>query len=114
MGPYLPNTAQSLANLALFYTNQGKFEQAELLYQRALAIREKRLGPDHPGTASSLNSLALLYDNQGKYEQAEPLYQRALAICEKTLGPDHPNTAIVRENYTDLLEKIHNKLEQRS
>ncbi len=57
-----------------------KYEQAEPLYQRALAIAEQQLGAEHPDTAISLNNLAALYHEQGKYEQAEPLYQRALAI----------------------------------
>jgi len=90
LGPEHPDTAQSLNNLAELYRAQGKYEQAEPLYQRALAIREKQLGPEHPYTATSLNNLAGLYRAQGKYEQAEPLYQRALAIREKQLGPEHP------------------------
>ena len=77
----------------MLYDNQGKYSDAEPLYQRALVIKEKALGPDHPDTALSLNNLASLYDNQGKYSDAEPLYQRALVIREKALGPDHPGTA---------------------
>ena len=45
----------------------GQVRQAEPLYQRALAIREKALGPEHPDTATSLNNLADLYRDQGKY-----------------------------------------------
>ena len=73
LGPTHPQTATNLNNLANLYYNQGKYEQAEPLYQQALSIYEEQLGPTHPRTASSLNSLALLYWNQGKYEQAEPL-----------------------------------------
>ena len=62
----------------LYY--QGRYEEAEPLYKRALEIRERVLGPDHPDTATSLNNLAILYDNQGRYEEAEPLYKRALEI----------------------------------
>jgi tetratricopeptide (TPR) repeat protein len=42
--------AQSLNNLAGLYDSQGKYAEAEPLYQRALAISEKALGPDHPHT----------------------------------------------------------------
>lgn len=73
LGPNHPNTATSLNNLALLYHTQGKYTQAEPLYQRALAICEHELGPNHPDTATSLNNLAALYRNQGKYTQAEPL-----------------------------------------
>ena len=106
LGAEHPDTAQSLNNLAALYWNQGKDEQAEPLYQRALAISERVLGAEHPDTATSLNNLAILYCNQGKDEQAELLYQRALAIRERVLGAEHPDTKRVRENYTDLLQKM--------
>ena len=109
LGAEHPDTASSLNNLAALYYKQGKDEQAEPLFQRALAIRERVLGAEHPDTASSLNNLAILYWNQGKDEQAEPLYQRALAISERVLGAEHPDTKRVRENYTDLLQKMNRR-----
>jgi Tfp pilus assembly protein PilF len=66
--------ACALNGLALLYTEQGKYAQAEPLYQRALQIREQQVGPDHPHVASALNNLALLSYKQRKYAQAEPLY----------------------------------------
>ncbi len=99
-----PRMATSLNNLAALYDTQGKYDQAEPLYRRSLAIREKALGPDHPDVATSLNNLAALYKTQGKYDQAEPLYKRSLAIKEKALGPDHPDVATVLENYAGLLK----------
>ena len=59
------------------YQNEGKYEEAEPLFQRALTIREKVLGPEHPHTAQSLNNLAILYYKQGKNVEAEPLFQQA-------------------------------------
>jgi tetratricopeptide (TPR) repeat protein len=109
LGPDHPNMAIRLHDLAVFYGKQGKYEQAEPLYQRALTIFERVLGPDHPDTARNLHDLAALYADQGKYEQAEPLYQRALEICERVLGLEHPNTIRVRDNYTELLQKMKQK-----
>lgn len=88
---------------------QGKYEQAEPLHERALAINESMLGAEHPVTVQSLNNLANLYAEQGKYEQAEPLYQRALAIRERVLGAEHPDTKRVRKNYNELLQKMKRK-----
>ena len=62
---------------------QGRYEDAEPLLKRSLAIREQALGPDHPDVAGSLNNLAVLYKAQGRYGEAEPLYERSLAISEK-------------------------------
>jgi tetratricopeptide (TPR) repeat protein len=90
---------------------QGKYEQAEPLYQRVLAIYEQQLGSQHPDTATSLNNLAELYYSQGKYEQAEPLYQRALLICEQRLGSQHPLTQLVRRNYARLLQEMEGRQE---
>ena len=90
--------------MALLYYSQGKYNEAELLYQQALALRQKLLGNDHPDVASSLNNLALLYYSQGKYKEAEPLYQQALNILEQRLGVDYPHTIIVRGN----LERLRN------
>ncbi|CAB1109604.1 unnamed protein product [Ectocarpus sp. CCAP 1310/34] len=39
---------------------QGKYDDAEQLYERSLAIREKVLGPEHPDVAQSLNNRELL------------------------------------------------------
>jgi tetratricopeptide (TPR) repeat protein len=84
------------AGLATF--TQGKYAEAEPLYQRALHIRGQQLGAEHPDVAFSLNGLANLYREQGKYVEAEPLYQRALRIREQQLGPEYPRVATALNN----------------
>ena len=74
-GPGHPLVTMILDHLALLYTSQGRYAEAEPLFKRALAIREKALGPDHPDVASCLNNLAILYKEQGRYAEAEPLLQ---------------------------------------
>ncbi len=85
-----------------YLDDRGHYEQAEPLYQRALATFERVLGPEHPSTLSTVNSLVNLYAEQGKYEQAEPLYQRALATFERVLGPEHPSTLSIVNNLANL------------
>jgi tetratricopeptide (TPR) repeat protein len=52
------NCAPTLNDLARVYLNQGKYSQAEGLFQRALAILEKALGAGHhPDVAQILNNL---------------------------------------------------------
>ena len=65
-------------NLALLYSEQGKYAEAEPLYKRALEIGKKTFGPDHPDVATSLNRLAILFVDQGEYAEVEPLYEQAL------------------------------------
>jgi hypothetical protein len=53
LGPDHPDTATSLNNLAIVLRDQEDLEGARALQERALAIREARLGPDHPSTVRS-------------------------------------------------------------
>jgi tetratricopeptide (TPR) repeat protein len=83
------NALNMIGNL---YLDRGKPKEAEEMYQRALADREKALGPDHPSTLDTVHNLGVLYVNQGKLIEAEEMHQRALAGKEKALGPDHLST----------------------
>ena len=94
----------SLSSLADLLHHQGKHEEAEPLFRRALKICEKVLSPEHPHTVTSLSSLAELLHHQGKHEEAELLFRRALEIHEKVLGPEHPDTATSLNYLAGLLE----------
>ena len=72
--------ALSLNDLAALYNAQGRYAEAEPLYKRALAIREKALGPAHPDVATSLENMAALYRNTGRENEAKELDKRAAAI----------------------------------
>jgi len=85
--------AGTLYNLAILRRQQGQFADAETLYRRALAIREREEGPNHPDVAATLNNLAALEAVQGRYDAAQPLLERALAIRQSALGPEHALTA---------------------
>jgi tetratricopeptide (TPR) repeat protein len=52
--------AHSLDGLANLYSKQGKYVEAEPLYQRALAIREQALGPEHSLTQKGGKNYAAL------------------------------------------------------
>jgi tetratricopeptide (TPR) repeat protein len=70
--------------------DQGKYEAAEEMHQRALELKERVLGPEHPSTLTSMYNLAGVLRDQGKYEAAEEMHRRALELCERVLGPEHP------------------------
>ncbi|MCH7807903.1 MAG: tetratricopeptide repeat protein, partial [Planctomycetes bacterium] len=72
--------ATSLNNLAGLHDTQGEYAQAEPLYKRALAIREKALGPHHPDVGGSLGNLAALYRATKRDDEAEALEKRAARI----------------------------------
>src|SRR5262249_30656096 len=68
--------ARILQKAADYLSQRAQYQQAKLLYERALYILEQTLETDHLEVADLLNGLANLYASQGEYEQAEALYQR--------------------------------------
>ena len=81
-----------LHNLGILYADQGRLAEAEAMYERALAGKEKALGAEHPSTLSTVGNLGILYTNQGRLAEAEAMYERALAGKEKALGAEHAST----------------------
>ena len=65
--------ARDATTLAYLYRKQGKYEQAEPLYQRALAIREQQLGPEHPSTQITQGNYASLLRAMGRDAEAVAL-----------------------------------------
>jgi tetratricopeptide (TPR) repeat protein len=63
------------------------------MHERALAIREKKLGADHTDVAASLVNLANVNRGLREYEKALVGLQRALAIYERAFGARHPLVA---------------------
>ena len=94
--------AQLDFELADVYYKQGRFQEAEALYEKSLRVREKILGEEHPQAAFVYNNLAVLYKEQGKYRQAEEFYRKSMRICEKALGEQHLYTAMAYNNLAEL------------
>lgn len=59
---------------------KGKNAQAEALYERSQAIREKLLGPEHPGVAESLHARAGLLVNQVGANRERDLHKLGTAV----------------------------------
>jgi tetratricopeptide (TPR) repeat protein len=90
--------ARLLAELADLYRVQARYEEAEPLYERAIALAGRSGAHPAPDLARALNGLALLHRAQGAYDRAEPLCREALAIAERTHGAEHPGTAAPLSN----------------
>ena len=93
---------EAFHGLGDLYSDQGKLQEAEEMYERALAGKEKALGLDHMSTLDTVNNLGNLYKDQGKLKEAEEMYQRALTGYEKALGPDHASTLNTVNNFGNL------------
>jgi S1-C subfamily serine protease/tetratricopeptide (TPR) repeat protein len=91
----------SLEGLGICYYKQSKLVQAESLFRRCIAIREKaQESPED--LAFDLNSLALVLQDLGKYAEAESAASRALKIMEKTSGANGVNAASVLDSLAGI------------
>ncbi|KAG7289879.1 hypothetical protein NEMBOFW57_006256 [Staphylotrichum longicolle] len=88
--------------LGALYADQGRLEEAEAMYNRALQGKEKALGRDHTSTLNTVNNLGALYADQGRLAEAEAMYNRALQGYEKALGRDHTSTLNTVNNLGNL------------
>ncbi|CAK0757736.1 exported hypothetical protein [Gammaproteobacteria bacterium] len=97
-------TFEELNVQAVQLYRQGKYVEAEPLFQRALTFREKTLDPADPGLWLPLNNLGMVYKAQERYSDAEKLFRRALAIREKSLGQENPELATSLNNLGSLFQ----------
>ncbi|KAI0471243.1 kinesin light chain [Xylaria cf. heliscus] len=84
--------------LGNLYSNQGKLDEAEAMYERALQGFEKAWGPKHVFTLDTVNNLGNFYSNQGKLGKAEAMYEQALQGYKEAWGPKHILTLTVVNN----------------
>lgn len=83
----------SITKLGSLYETQGRYEEAEKLYQGALSLRKYLYGENDLEVATSLKDLAGLYHVLANYEKARGLYLQALGIQEKALSANDPDIA---------------------
>lgn len=88
-----PIRSRHLRHLGDWHQDQGRFREAEEVYQRALdTVREAGAG-ESTNAADVLRRLAQNAANLGRRAEAETLYRQALAIAEKAYGPEHLSVA---------------------
>jgi len=95
--------ATSLSHLGQLKTRQKEFAQAEALFRRALAIRERVLGKDHPSLIPAINNLASVQAAAGNVAQAEPLFRRALELNDRAFGEQSAAAAAPLNSLARLL-----------
>ncbi len=94
--------ANALNNLAVFYSDLERFEQAARLLSEAIEIRTALYGRDHPYVAVLLQNLGDAARRAQSYEGAEALLRRALTIYTSA-GRDFEREASVALNSLALV-----------
>lgn len=103
------STASALNDLGQAYQLASNFKAAEPLYKRALAIRKNKLDGNSPFVADSYNCLGALYASTGRLAEAKLYYEQALAIQQRTLLASDPRLAQTRQQYADVILKMHHR-----
>ena len=88
LGPRTPDVAASAVHLAEVRWHLGRYEEAEHLFQAALAIDST----PSEAVAERVNSLGTVVQAQGRNVEAEALHRRALAM--RRALPDTPPEAL--------------------
>jgi tetratricopeptide (TPR) repeat protein len=74
------------------------YEDALLVYEHQLGIREVSLPPEHPDLADTHNRIASLQFETGRKDKAIAHLEKALAIRLRAFGEEHPFTQRSRDN----------------
>ncbi|THZ29404.1 TPR-like protein [Aureobasidium pullulans] len=82
----------AFAQLASIFAGQNKHEEAEKMYDRALAGKEVVLGPDHTSTLDTIFNSGIVCLAQGRLAAGEGMLRRALVGQERASGPEHIST----------------------
>jgi tetratricopeptide (TPR) repeat protein len=96
-------TGRLLSQLGILFGSEGRYEEAEPLLRRVLAINEENLGSRHSVVAICLNNLASLLEKTGRPREAEQLMLRSLAIDEQNFGREDVSVASRLSNLGVLL-----------
>ena len=78
-----------LARLGYALLDDGRYEEAEQVFRRQIAVAQTHFPGETVEVAFPLHHLGERYRYQRRCNEALPLYQQALAIREKRTGPDH-------------------------
>ncbi len=80
--------------LAKTYGGLGEYAPMQQHLERALALRQKKVGPDDPAVLDAKSDLVLALTELGKYPEAETLGQATLASQQRVLGREHADTLV--------------------
>jgi tetratricopeptide (TPR) repeat protein len=79
--------------LSMLLQEEGKYDEARMQSQRALAVGKILWGPDDVRMGMYHHELGNVYYLQGRYDEALESYRQSAAIQRKVFGDHHPGLA---------------------
>ena len=101
-GPFHPELARGLNDLANIEQRLGNYERALLLRQRVVLIFERSEGRQSINTAVALGNLGAIYRNMGRPEAALTAQKQGLEIVEEISGPRHQDNVAALYNLAQI------------
>jgi len=89
-GPQVVDVSFHLSSLGHFYRKEGRRDEAQVCFERALHAAERARGRDHEDTAARISDLGSIMRASYNYKDALPLFKEVAEIVEGRLGPHHP------------------------
>lgn len=106
-GEYNVQTAKHYGNLGRLYQSMKKFEEAEMMHLKAIAIKEKLLGMEDYEVGLSVGHLASLYNYHMKqFRKAEQLYFRSININIKLFSETYSGLEYDYRGLIHVYEKM--------
>jgi len=84
---------QMLSNIGSVLILEGRNEEAEKAFERALQLAEK----DDPQRGKVLSNLSIVYLDEKRYDEVLQMASESLKLIARTRGPDHVSAAYVHE-----------------
>ncbi|KAL7946930.1 hypothetical protein V8C42DRAFT_298209 [Trichoderma barbatum] len=76
--------------ISLYY--DGRYQEAETVFERAMEAHKMKSGADHPNTLISMGGLASVYRKRGRWKEAEKLEVQVVDGLKLKRGADHIET----------------------
>jgi len=102
--PLDPRVAKAHEELGDYYSAEGRYDEAEKIYQKTLELKEDMLGRANPAIIPAVDNVARVSFAQMKYDQAADLIARELRIMEREYGDDDPRLVPSLEQVARVLE----------
>ncbi len=95
---YNVRRAESMEDLALFYEQMSRYDDAEKLLLEILALKKSM--PDEADILiiKTLHDLGIMYISIGRFSKAEEMFDEVVLESEKNVGTYHPFYATAKDN----------------
>ena len=118
LGPWHPDTADMMYNIAFLLGDKGDFVPALDLFNAALNIYIRTYGGRHRHVGWTLHDIGETARKAGNRRAAIDAFERALAIRTEALGPDDEDTvatadSLVQSVTDDLLHDVIERIEKK-